>query len=116
MSGNKRKRRKGWKTGRLHWPGSHHQGHDDPDVAERLKPLEETEEFKESPQVDARPRGADDTIRIDSKSVPMPEHLVDEDREGASIFRLEPVVFVILVTMLAFIAFIAWQVTLMPEK
>lgn len=116
MSRNKRKRRKGWKTGRLHWPGSDHHGHDHPDMAERLKPLEETEEFKESPQVDGQPKGADDTIRIDSKSVPMPEHLVEDEREGASIFRLEPVVVVILVAMLAFIAFVAWQVTLMPAK
>ena len=84
-------------------------------MAERLKPLEETEEFKESPQVEGK-RGAD-TIRVDSKSVPMPEHLVeDEDREGAAIFRLEPVVVSILIAMLAFIAFVAWQITLMPEK
>jgi hypothetical protein len=116
---SKRKRRKGWKTGRLHWPGSGH-GHDhDPDKSEeakRLAPLEETEGFNDSPQVDGQPHGADDTIRVDSKSVPMPESLVDDEREGASIFRLEPVVLVILVTMLAFIAFVAWQVTLMPEK
>ena len=116
MSRGKRKRRKGWKTGRLHWPGGHQHRHDEPDIAERLKPLEETEEFKDSPQVEGRPRAADDTIRVDSKSVPMPEHLIEDEREGASIFRLEPVVLVILVAMLAFIAFVAWQVTLMPEK
>ncbi len=46
----------------------------------------------------------------------MPEHLIDDEREGASIFRLEPVVVFILVAMLAFIAFIAWQITLMPVK
>ena len=114
---SKRKRRKGWKTGRLHWPGSHHDEHEHDGVAERLKPLEETAEFKESPQVEARQRAADDTIRVDSKSVPMPESFMEDDeREGASIFRLEPVVLFILVTMLAFIAFVAWQVTLMPAK
>ena len=116
VSKGKRKRRKGWKTGRLHWPGSHHEGHDHAGMAERLKPLEETDEFKESPQSDERPGAADDTIRVDNKSVPMPEHLVEDEREGASIFRLEPVVLVILLSMLAFIAFIAWQVTRMPEK
>ena len=117
MAVSKRKRRKGWKTGRLHWPGGHHHHeHEQDGVAERLKPLEETEEFKDSPQVEAGPRAADDTIRVDSKSVPMPENLVDEEREGASIFRLEPVVLVILVAMLAFIAFVAWQITLMPAK
>ena len=116
MSRNKRKRGKGWKTGRLHWPGSRHDRHDDSNAAERLTPLEETGEFEASPQVDARPRGGDDTIRVDSKSVPMPEHLMDDEREGASIFRLEPVVVFILVAMLAFIAFIAWQITLMPAR
>ncbi|HEX8335760.1 MAG TPA: hypothetical protein VF621_03480 [Pyrinomonadaceae bacterium] len=116
MSRNKRKRRKGWKTGRLHWPGSHHHEHDDPNMAERLTPLEETAGFKDSPQVDEKSRQADDTIRIDSRSVQMPEHLAGDEREGASIFRLEPVVVVLLVAMLAFIAFIAWQITLMPAK
>jgi hypothetical protein len=108
---SKKKRR--WKTGRLHWPGS---GHDHkPDEAERLTPLEETEEFKDSPQVEST-RPADDTIRIDNTSVPMPESLLEEEREGSSIFRLEPVVLFVLIFMLAFIAFIAWQITLMPEK
>ena len=113
---SKRKKRRGWKTGRLHWPGSHHHEHDEPDLAERLKPLEETEEFKESPQVEGRPRPGDDTIRVDSTTVHLPENLIDDEREGSSIFRLEPVVLFVLVFMLAFIAFIAWQVTLMPAK
>lgn len=119
VSKAKGKRRKGWKTGRLHWPGSGHKHGPDSEKgqeAARLTPLEETEEFKDSPQQDRRPDGADDTIRIDSKSVPMPEHLLDEEREGASIFRLEPVVVFILVVMLAFIVFIAWQITRMPAK
>jgi hypothetical protein len=111
---SKRKRRKGWKTGRLHWPGSHHHEHEHDDVAARLTPLEETEEFKESPQRDGEHNA--DTIRVDSKSVPMPERLAEDEREGASIFRLEPVVLFVLVVMLAFIAFVAWQITLMPPK
>jgi hypothetical protein len=113
VSGKKKK--KGWKTGRLHWPGSAHRGHDHAEEAERLTPLEETEAFKESPQSDGK-RNAD-TIRVDSKSVPMPEHLLDDnEREGASIFRLEPVVVFIFVVTLAFVAFVAWQITLMPER
>ena len=116
MSGRKKGKR--WKTGRLHWPGSHHDGHghEHDDEAARLTPLEETDAFEESPQRDGG-RNVDDTIRVDSKSVPMPEHLVDDDeREGASIFRLEPVVVFILAAMLLFIAFIAWQITLMPVR
>ena len=113
MAVSKRKR---WKTGRLHWPGSGHGRHSHrADEAARLTPLEETEEFKESHQSEGQ-HAPDDTIHVDSKSVHVPESLVDEDREGANIFRLEPVVLIILAVMLAFIAFVAWQVTLMPEK
>jgi len=111
--------KKRWKTGRLRWPGSGHgRGERDShraDEAARLTPLEETEEFKRSHQTDGD-HAPDDTIHVDSASVRVPENLVDEDREGANIFRLEPVVLFILVVMLAFIAFIAWQVTLMPER
>jgi hypothetical protein len=111
---------KRWKTGRLHWPGSgHRHGRDSDkqrDEAARLTPLEETKAFEDSPQKDGRPGGADDTIRVDSKSVPMPEHLVEDEREGANIFRLEPVVLFLLAIMIAFIAFIAWQISLMPQK
>jgi hypothetical protein len=108
---------KKWKTGRLHWPGGggRHK-HDAKNEAERLTPLEETKEFKASRQRDGQQADADDTIRVDSTSVRMPEHLVDEEREGGSIFRLEPVALVILAGMLLFIAFIAWQITLMPAK
>jgi hypothetical protein len=102
-----------WKTGRLHWPGSR-RGHEK-NFAERLTPLEETDAFKDSPQRDGE-HAPDDTIHVDSSSVRMPDHLVEEEREGSSIFRLEPVVFVILTIMLAFIAFVAWQIERMPAK
>ncbi len=117
MSKGKGRRGKRWKTGRLHWPGSRHDGreHDQDGEAARLTPLEETEAFEESPQREGK-ENADDTIRVDSSVVPMPGHLMDDDeREGTSIFRLEPVVVFILVAMLLFMAFVAWQITLMPE-
>jgi hypothetical protein len=112
----KRRRRRPWKTGRLHWPGGHAHEHaeDEQRPAERLRPPEETEGFKDSFQQDSG--RSDDTIRVDSASVQMPEHLVEEDREGANIFRLEPVALFILFLMLAFIAFIAWRISLMPDK
>ena len=114
MAVSRKKKRGRWRTDRLHWPGSGRR-HEEKDEAARLTPLEETEEFKESPQVDST-RPADDTIRVDSKSVAMPEHLLEDEREGSNIFRLEPVVVFVLVVMLAFIALVAWQVALMPEK
>lgn len=113
-----KKKRKGqrWKTGRLHWPGSghDHQEHGE-NVAERLAPLEETDAFHDSHQKEAA-HAPDDTIRVDSASVQMPESFVEDEREGASIFRIEPVALFILIAMLAFIAFVAWQISLMPDK
>jgi hypothetical protein len=112
----KRKKGRRWKTGRLHWPGSgHDHERDEAEVAARLAPLEETEAFRESPRQETA-HVPDDTIRVDSKSVQMPESFADDEREGASIFRLEPVALAILVAMLAFIAFVAWQISLMPNR
>ena len=109
-----RKDRRRWKTGRLHWPGRGHE-HGDAGAAQRLAPLEETEAFRDSQQKDSE-HAADDTIRVDSASVRMPENLVEDEREGTNIFRLEPVALLLLVVMLAFIAFVAWQISLMPTK
>lgn len=112
-----KKKGRRWKTGPLHWPGSHHEHEREPEenVADRLAPLEETDAFEESHQKDSA-HAADDTIRVDSSSVRMPESFADDEREGASIFRLEPIALFLLVAMLAFIAFVAWQISLMPDK
>ena len=116
MAVKKKKKGRRWKTGSLHWPGSDHDHREhEANVADRLAPLEETEAFKESPQKETT-HAPDDTIRVDSASVKMPETFVEDEREGASIFRLEPVAVAILLVMLAFIAFVAWQISLMPAK
>ena len=111
MAVKKGKRR--WKTGPLHLSGSRHD-HAEKEAG-RLAPLEETDGFNESRQKDSA-HVPDDTIRVDSRSVQMPDGFVDGEREGTSIFRLEPVALVLLVIMLAFIAFVAWQISLMPSK
>jgi hypothetical protein len=112
----KKKKSRRWKTGRLHWPGSGHDHREhEKHVADRLAPLEETGAFEESNQKESA-HVPDDTIRVDSRSVQMPESFVDDEREGASIFRLEPVALAILLAMLAFIVFVAWQISLMPDK
>jgi hypothetical protein len=112
------KKTKKWKTGRLHWPGSNHvhEGEADADAAARLTPLEELEEFEDSPQSDGHKSSADDTIRVGSGSVRMPEQLIDEDRDASSVFRLDAIAVVLLILFAVFVAFIAWQITLMPEK
>jgi hypothetical protein len=110
------KKKKKWKTGRLHLPGGHvHQDDGEGDIAARLTPLEELKEFEDSPQSEGHKGSTDDTIRVGSSSVRMPE-LSDEDRDAASTFKLNPTVLFLLVILLGFVAFIAWQITLMPPK
>jgi hypothetical protein len=79
----------------------------------RLAPLEETKGFRQSAQHDGN-HSARDTIRVGSASIKMPEQLIAEERDAADTFRPHPVVVVIVALALAFIAFIAWQITLMP--
>ena len=90
------------------------------ELSARLAPLEELQPEKALPQPTQSSNGDyhDATIRVDSTSVKTTSQLLDEaaERKGASIFYLEPVVIAILLCMLAFIAFIGWQITLMPEK
>jgi hypothetical protein len=107
--------RKRWKTDRLHWPGGRRRREHEAEVAARLTPPEETEEFRRSRQGGAGAGVPDDTIRVASSSVRVPDQLT-EDEGGGSAFRLDAVVVVILALTLAFIAFVAWQITLMPGK
>jgi hypothetical protein len=87
------------------------------ELSARLAPLEETAASDKMHQAvpDERPAN-DDTIRVNTAALKLPERLVEEERSGARIFYLDPIVVAILVFMLAFIAFIAWQITLMPTK
>jgi hypothetical protein len=111
-----KKKKKRHRTGSLHEPGGRRGGLDGEEAAARLAPLEEREEFRKSPQSDGNQSNINDTIRVDKNSVKMPEHLVDEERDAASTFRVDYVVVVILAVMLAFIAFITWQISRMPDQ
>lgn len=88
------------------------------ELSARLAPLEEQkspDETHQSMPPDTATAG-DDTIRIDSTKLKVAEKFIEGEREGADIFRLHPVVVFILAAALAFVAFIAWQITLMPAK
>jgi hypothetical protein len=104
---------------RWRWPlrsdGDGERPRDPEELAHRLAPLEETSAFRESEQTDAGKR-ANDTIRIDRRSVKVPEYLGEGERDIEGALRLDAPVLVILVILLAFMAFIAWQISLMPEK
>lgn len=103
--------KKRWKTDRLHWPGARRRHEEE--LGARLAPPEETEEFRRSRQTGAGV--PDDTIRVASSSVRVPDQLTEDESDGSA-FHLDGVVVVILALMLAFVAFVAWQITLMPAK
>jgi hypothetical protein len=90
------------------------------ELAERLAPLEESlppESRKPATRVDnshvaAQEEGA---IVVGRNKPTWPEEVVDRsDRNGR--FGLEPVVIVIVGLILAFIVFIAWQISRMPSQ
>ena len=114
MAVRKRGRRK-WRAPHTHGPGDWHPNGDE-NAAARLAPLEETDAFEKSEQITGSHSAVNDTIRVDRSSVKMPENFTADERDAAGTFRLDPAVLVIVALMLAFVAFIAWQITLMPEK
>jgi hypothetical protein len=57
-----------------------------------------------------RERGA---LIVDTNNMNLPRELTEADK--GRLWDIEPVVIVIVVGMLIFIAFIAWQISLMPD-
>jgi len=88
-------------------------------LAAQLAPLEEQEKRAANNQsANGRnsskgPNRQAGSIVVDNKDMSFPTG-VTEEQGGESLFGIEPVVLVILGLMLAFIAFIAWQISLMP--
>jgi hypothetical protein len=78
------------------------------DVAAQLAPLEE--------QTAARKSGANNggAIVVDTGTLKLPEGLAGEEEKKGLILGFEPVVFAIIMLALAFIIFIAWQISQMP--
>ena len=109
----KRRRRK-WRAHHAHAPADEHLHAENP--AEQLTPLEETAALNEPGQAGEGRGGVEDTIRVDRSRLKLPEKFIEEERGAAETFRLEGIVVAILAAALAFIAFIAWQITLMPQK
>ena len=55
-------------------------------------------------------------IIVDRSSVKIPGGFADEDKATSRIFGLDPIAVVILILVLAFVAFIAWQISLMEPS
>lgn len=88
-------------------------------LAAQLAPLEEQDRAAAEKQIadqglaqpgSQRERGA---IVVDTDHLALPKDI--RESEGRAAWRIEPVVIVIVGLMLLFIAFVAWQITLMPQ-
>ena len=91
-------------------------------LAAQLAPLEEQDKQTAAKQIGSvrdasktRADGAFGAIVVDQDDMSLPKDMLEEGGEKTYL-GMEPVVLVILVCMLAFIVFIAWQVSEMPAK
>ncbi|MDQ3906731.1 MAG: hypothetical protein M3268_00120 [Acidobacteriota bacterium] len=82
------------------------------ELAAQLAPLEE--QAARSAQAGAE--NHDGAIVVDTGKLKLPEGIGAGDAGRFRPLGFEPVVLVILALMLAFILFIAWQISLMPES
>lgn len=89
-------------------------------LAAELAPLEEQKK-REAPEQGESAQGGSHggatqeygAIVVGNENVRLSEDII-EGRAGSTVLGMEPVVLAILAFMLAFIAFIAWQISLMP--
>ena len=91
-------------------------------LAARLAPLEEVDQSRAAKQLgsgprltDSQPNNQNGAIVVDNDSLNLPKDFMEGSDDG-TFFGIEPVVLVILGVMLAFIAFIAWRISLMPTN
>ena len=89
-------------------------------LAAELAPLEEQDKPAAEQQIGTRLKltnGQRDygAIVVDNADLNVPKGMV-EGGEEKQFLGLEPVVLVVLIIMLGFIAFITWQISLMPAR
>ncbi len=91
-------------------------------LAAQLAPLEELDKTSAAKQFGMGPHLGDPradphygAIVVDNDSLHIPKDIM-EGGDGKTFLGMEPVVLVILGVMLVFIAFIAWQISLMPTN
>jgi hypothetical protein len=94
-----------------------HRSGDSHELAAQLAPLEELRESNEPAEINGSRVVAEENgaivVGVEQPEVAK-EVVAAEERNGA--FGLEPVVIVIVGLMLAFIMFIAWQISQMPRN
>lgn len=91
-------------------------------LAAQLAPLEELARAGAATTVGSSPHSGEPNldphygaIVVDNENLHVPQDIM-EGGDEKTYLGMEPVVLVILGVMLAFIAFIAWQITLMPPE
>ena len=89
-------------------------------LAAQLAPLEEQNKPAAEQQIgghsiDGRLDRDYGAIVVDNEDLRVPTDMM-ETPEGKRFFGIEPVVLVVLIIVLSFIAFIAWQISLMPPR
>jgi hypothetical protein len=106
-------------SNRLHVRGNSKKG-DTAQLAAQLAPLEELAKG-DMPRQIASPHLGDaqadphyGAIVVDNEDLNLPKDMIEGRNE--TLLGIEPVVLVILGVMLTFIAFIAWQISLMPAQ
>jgi len=108
---------------RLHIHSKHkHKKGDTAQLAAQLAPLEEQDRKAANQQLAGKPAPnateADPhfgAIVVDNDNLHVPQDIMEGGTEKTYL-GMEPVVIVILCLMLLFIAFVAWQITLMPPE
>ena len=91
-------------------------------LAAQLAPLEEQDKPAAEQQIgsaleptNGQQKGDYGAIVVDSTDLNVPRGII-EGREEKRFLGIEPVVVVVLIIVLSFIAFIAWQISLMPPR
>jgi hypothetical protein len=109
------------KTLHIHSRGKHKKG-DTAQLAAQLAPLEELDKSSAAKQLGSSPHPGDPladlqdgVIVVDNDNLHVPKDIM-EGGDEKTFLGMEPVVLVILGVMLAFIVFIAWQISLLPAE
>jgi hypothetical protein len=95
---------------------------DTDELAAQLAPLEEQDKSAAEHQIGSHAHTASvpadrhfGAIIVDNENLTVPKDIM-ETPQGRRFLGIEPVVLVVLILVLSFIAFIAWQISLMPAR
>ena len=85
-----------------------------PEASERAAHLAPPEELDE--EASSRSSDNDGAINVDTGSLKLPDDYIEERKDGSRSFRPDPVVVIIFFLSLAFIAYIAYLISVEQPK